>query len=714
MSIVVPISTTWDKKQLDQAIKDLNTAKSKLGGVGASSKSTSKEFNLLGSTIKKLGATFAATFSVGAVTAFFKSSIQGAIEDEASLRKLNQTLTNMGFNSAKLQVDQFVGSLQFSAGIADDVLRPALNSLVIATGDLSKSQQFLTSAIDISAGSGRDLDSIVTALSKAYNGNFTALNKLNLGIDSTLIKNKDLNGILDVLNTKFKGAAANAVDTYAGKIKILGLAVGDAQEKIGYALLRALDKASGGFDNLLRTIDETGTEIADIIDGFSILIEKLGLYENNQKSATEETASFFDKLVQGIPVLGTYLTLFFDYLEGLGQANRLEFAPATATPAQSRILRQQREQKQNVIDLEEAEKKRLEAQKRAEDLQKQIAQSTQQLLDIQKDYANFVSGTSPSDLNGALTIARNKLGEVQSLFKSNIPINETLVKNFRELATTIQANFTIALDNARQKLSDIKAEYDSFKSSVKGSITSILNFSSLAEEATFLDTLTSQAEQAKTFGGKIQQLLTLGLSKNAIQIVLDSGFEVGSRIADEIIAGGQTVVNQVNNLVNSVNAVAEAVGTTLADNFYAAGVNAAQNLVNGIINEINRSLAIIQQAMANLSKGTTTQTTSTKKSAGPITTILPPDESGRYGLNRFSRLAKGGIVTGPTFALIGEAGPEAVVPLTGSKAGNAMGGNTYNIVVNAGVGTSGAQVGQQIVEAIKKYERSSGQVFARV
>jgi hypothetical protein len=74
------------------------------------------------------------------------------------------------------------------------------------------------------------------------------------------------------------------------------------------------------------------------------------------------------------------------------------------------------------------------------------------------------------------------------------------------------------------------------------------------------------------------------------------------------------------------------------------------------------------------------------------------------------RLAKGGIVTGPTNALIGEAGPEAVIPLSGRNGGL---GQTFNITVNAGVGTNGAQVGQQIVEAIKKYERTSGQVFAR-
>jgi phage-related protein len=82
---------------------------------------------------------------------------------------------------------------------------------------------------------------------------------------------------------------------------------------------------------------------------------------------------------------------------------------------------------------------------------------------------------------------------------------------------------------------------------------------------------------------------------------------------------------------------------------------------------------------------------------------------GRLDVPELTPFAVGGIVTGPTAALIGEAGPEAVIPL--SKMGSM--GNTYNITVNAGVGTNGAQVGEQIVNAIRKYERTSGPVFAR-
>jgi hypothetical protein len=72
------------------------------------------------------------------------------------------------------------------------------------------------------------------------------------------------------------------------------------------------------------------------------------------------------------------------------------------------------------------------------------------------------------------------------------------------------------------------------------------------------------------------------------------------------------------------------------------------------------------------------------------------------------QLAEGGIVTRATRALIGEAGPEAVIPL--DKMGGM--GNTYNITVNAGMGTDGARVGEEIVRAIKRYERVSGPVFA--
>jgi hypothetical protein len=122
--------------------------------------------------------------------------------------------------------------------------------------------------------------------------------------------------------------------------------------------------------------------------------------------------------------------------------------------------------------------------------------------------------------------------------------------------------------------------------------------------------------------------------------------------------------------------------------------NAVINGVNSVIRALNR---IQVSAPAWLTKMT-----------GITSFGISIREFGNITLPRVA-LAEGGIVTGPMNALIGEAGPEAVIPL--NKLGKM--GSTYNITVNAGMGTNGAQVGEQIVNAIRRYERTSGPVFAR-
>jgi hypothetical protein len=97
----------------------------------------------------------------------------------------------------------------------------------------------------------------------------------------------------------------------------------------------------------------------------------------------------------------------------------------------------------------------------------------------------------------------------------------------------------------------------------------------------------------------------------------------------------------------------------------------------------------------------------------------------------FSKLANGKIVSGPEIAMIGEAGAEAVIPLTrparamelmqasgldmlamSGMRGGGVGGTTINIQVQAGLVSNPDQVGQQIIDAIRRAERRSGQVFA--
>ena len=309
----------------------------------------------------------------------------------------------------------------------------------------------------------------------------------------------------------------------------------------------------------------------------------------------------------------------------------------------------------------------------------------------------------------------------------------------KDAAQVIVDNLEDSLQRAESALDDVRGKFNSFKDAIGSTITGILNFGKAAESENFLLGLAKQAENATDFANKVKQLVVIGLNERGIRQVLDAGFEAGSKIADEIIAGGATMVQQVNTLVDSIFGVAEQVGDFGAVAFYDAGVKQAEAMVAGIRATLESARADLKLIVDGLASGDTTTTAPTgadvkrpdapkvqpKLNISKLTTSAvsniassmrgASDAASRsytamaqaFGITRF---AKGGIVTGPTNALIGEAGPEAVIPLSGANSASL--GATYNIVVNAGIGTSGSQVGREIVDAIKKFEKTSGPVFA--
>jgi len=307
----------------------------------------------------------------------------------------------------------------------------------------------------------------------------------------------------------------------------------------------------------------------------------------------------------------------------------------------------------------------------------------------------------------------------------------------KEVAQAIVDNLEDSLRKAESALDDVKGKFVDFKNAIGNTITGILNFGKAAESEDFLKGLADQATQATEFADKVKKLVVLGLNERAIRQVLDAGFDAGSKIADSIIIGGSTVVQQINTLVDSVFSVADQVGEFGAIAFYDAGVKQAEAMVAGIKSALDLARAELKSlveelpAAASVPSGTPAATGGklpdvpkadirkpllSVSQIANISKLSDPASRSYTALatalkNKTIRMARGGIVTGATNALIGEAGPEAVIPLTGSKSG--MMGSNYSITVNAGIGTDGNVVGRQIVDAIRKYERTSGQVFAR-
>jgi hypothetical protein len=277
-------------------------------------------------------------------------------------------------------------------------------------------------------------------------------------------------------------------------------------------------------------------------------------------------------------------------------------------------------------------------------------------------------------------------------------------KEVESFAEALKDKLEVALDEAKSALDDAKTAFSDFATEVSDSIKSAFSFSdaqAAGEEtgAGFLDGLRSQVAGVVEYSKKIQRLLDTTLSKEAFAMVLDSGAEAGAAIADQLIAGGQAAIDETNALVASANSAAEKVGLNAAGKWYQSGVDTAQKMVDGIISELDKMtpklMAKMDAIAAKMKRNVDIDVVITERVNKIVSTIS----------GNIPKLAEGGIVNKPTLAMIGEGnGAEAVIPL--SKLGN-MGGGDININVTGGMATS-AEIGQNIVNALRAYQRTSG------
>ena len=259
--------------------------------------------------VKKLAGALGLAFGGQAILAYGKKAVKAAAEDEKAQKQLALALKNVGLGRDAASSEDYIQRLQSEFGILDDKLRPAYQTLAVATRDSSKAQQLLNLALDISAATGKDLSSVTGALSKAYLGNNTALSKLGVGISKADLKAGKFEDIVAQLETTFAGAATQSANTFQGSIDKLGVAAANASEIIGTGLIDAL-KGLGdqdSVDNLAKSMQDAATYTADVIRGIGVLIEKLkGL----------PGIGALD--IGMIPILGTYLEM----LNAAGKASK--------------------------------------------------------------------------------------------------------------------------------------------------------------------------------------------------------------------------------------------------------------------------------------------------------------------------------------------------------------------------------------------------------
>lgn len=233
MAISIPVISDFDSKGIDKAIREFQ----KLETTGEKAQFAIKKAALpAAAAIAGLG-----IVAVDAVKAF--------MEDDKAAQLLATSLRNTtGATDAQIaSVESFITKTSIAAAVADDELRPAFDKLVRGTGDVTKAQDLMNLALDISAGTGKDLGAVSDALSKAFNGQLGPLKKLDPALASLIENGATTDEVFAALGKTFKGAASTSANTASGKMKSFSIQMGELKESVGAAVLPIVEKLLPAF-----------------------------------------------------------------------------------------------------------------------------------------------------------------------------------------------------------------------------------------------------------------------------------------------------------------------------------------------------------------------------------------------------------------------------------------------------------------------------------
>lgn len=876
--IKVHVYGDYDDKDIKKAIRDLQSLQTQAGP-------TEKASNGVAAGFKAMAIAAAGVLSVSAVADYLRDAATAAMEDEKSMVALATAMDNVNQGFANASTERFVAELAASTGVADDALRPALSRLITATGDAAEAQGLLTTALDISTATGRDLVSVSQALARASTGQVSALTRLGIPLDQNIVKSKDFAAALDVLNNRFGGQAAAAAQTYAGQLARLQVAAGEAQETIGYALLGAIDSVGdafggvggatavlqgfadkvadnitilgrfattladiskigasdggqGPFGSLFSALTMTGPEIIDqainrmdyainyalgnaeaaeaaynringiVNDGTKlfaplvrlrdIAVQTLGEQEqaaqdfedaiaairdevrdlqgtlsNNQsmdnfakslrdideqlKGNSRSLKGMSDSALENRDALRSAFSDAAGVVQGFVDEGRIsadEFASVFAGTGKKIVddfARQgfTRKEIKAFLKSEGLWTEELAAIFSATNNKKALDESERLGYDIASGISVGVSLGAPQVKRSAQSIIADAIASAKTTYKIKspsevtrdelgLPLAQGIVEGLRaggdEVRKAMQDQFLTAFTEVKERLKgelqDAKAAFNDYRTSVSQAIAGGIDFSAIAPEfdengqrvgMTFIEALNQQAAQAQQFAVKVKELVALGLSQAALTQVLEAGVQAGTNIANELITGGASTIEQTNALVASTQAAADEVGQLAATAFYNTGVKNAQDTYDGFkanFGEGGPARVALEKLMDRLAASLNRTSTIT------VTTI---NRTVNEAVGVAGKRAAGGPVMANKAYLVGERGPEMLVmggqsgmivpnhelPMAsgGYSAGKAAGSSPIYLTVNAGMGTQGAEVGRQIVDALKAYERRNGAVY---
>jgi len=282
------------KKGLDDAGKVVNKSADQISDFG-----------------KKAALAFAAVGA--AAVAFGVSAVKAAAEDEKARKSLEQTIrsSTQASEAQIASIDKYIDKQSIATATTDDVLRPAFARLIRSTNDVTKAQDLLSLAQEISTATGKPLETVTNALGKSFDGQNAALGKLGLGIDAATLKTMSHDEIMQRLKGTYNGFIENEATNAEFKFKQLTIALDQTKEKIGVALLPIIKELA---DYLLATVVPNVQALAAGLTGDDSVTAGItdatkGAYQFGEQ--LKSTISFIISIKDELLVLGGIIATVF-------------------------------------------------------------------------------------------------------------------------------------------------------------------------------------------------------------------------------------------------------------------------------------------------------------------------------------------------------------------------------------------------------------------
>jgi hypothetical protein len=757
MALSIPILSSLDTKGFDKATREF----AKLDSNSAKT----------GYALKKAFLPAAAALGGLAVAAFGAAKMASDFNEEASKSQVifgDASTAIMEFSkTAATSLGQSQTEALKAAGTFG-VLGTAAGLTGTDLGNMAV--KFTTLATDLASFNNTSPEDAVLALGAGLRGEAEPLRRFGILLDDASLRAKALElGLVkttkDALTPQNKSLAAQALileqtnlqqgdfartaDGAANKQRILTAQIKDAKTNIGKGFLPVMAIAVG----LLSQFAEFASDNAPLIVTMGVVIGGLaaaivlvnGVMAGFSAIAAITTAanialatSFTAVQVATVIGIGTAiagaatLAILAKKISGTVKANKDNTsATKTAATAQAEYEKMLKGLGITTDDNTTKTDKNTTATKKADAAKKKLAEAAKKLaaeLVVLKDALRDEMAKALETANGVLDEAVKKFDSFSKSVSDSVKSSFSFGNAQQTAAENVKAVADASDDVAKAQKAVAKAIADSDPEGLTKAYEDLAVANKKLNDAqatpkTFLDNLKVQANKVKDFGVLINRLLAAGLSESALQQVLAAGVDGGTLIAEELL-GSAGAILEANNLTADVQNIADTVGLNSAKQFYQAGVTAGTNLVAGIqavvdTYTISLNTANTAGAVAGLTSGFTGAVSGVTNGTPAPFDFSNFDFSGidfsgidfgNFGIGGIATLASGGIVMGPTLAMIGEGnGPEAVIPL--SQMGN-YGGGDINITVSAGVVSSPDQIGQQLIELIQKAQRRSGTVFA--